>query len=252
MRELPRRTLAALALLWSPALANAWDRCEASAPREAREDAAGITRIEIDAGAGSLHVDGRDGVTGVHATGKACAEDPDDLDEVQIRMTRSGGTLRIETRLARDGDTRLDLEIEMPKGLALEVEDSSGELEIRGAGATRIQDSSGSIELSDVTGDVSIRDGSGSIEVRQVAGDVRVEDGSGSIEIERVQGSVIVEDDGAGGIRISEVSRDVHIEEDGSGSIDVRDVGGDFRVDRDGSGSVRYHDVTGEVSVPHR
>jgi hypothetical protein len=242
----------AVALAGLAGASEAWGRCDERAPRQASEDAAGVTRLEIEARAGSLRIVGREGAAQVAVTGTACARNAGDLEQVQIRTTRSGDTLRIRTEMPRGGNATLDLEVVMPRGLALRVDDSSGELEIEGSGTTSIADSSGSISVTDVDGVLEIDDSSGSIDVRRVSGDVRIEDGSGSIEVEGVGGSVVIEDDGAGAIRISEVEGDVHFEEDGSGGIVVRGVGGSFRVDRDGSGGVRYRDVNGEVSVPHR
>lgn len=88
----------------------------------------------------------------------------------------------------------------MPSGLALDIEDGSGEIEISGVGATRIDDGSGSIDVRDVDGDLT--DGSGEIEVR----DVRIrEDGSGSIRAVEVSGDFIVDRDGSGGISVDRI-----------------------------------------------
>ena len=131
-----------------------------------------------------------------------------------------------------DTNGRLDLTLEVPDTVPLEVEDSSGSLRIYNVAA------------------VDLRDGSGGIDIDGVAGDVRVTDGSGGIDIVAVRGSVTIEDDGSGGIDIADVGGDVIIEEDGSGGIDVADGQGDFIVKRDGSGSVRHSGVAGRVDTP--
>ena len=169
-------------------------------------------------------------VTSVRASGTACAGTADDLDRVELTATRSGSAILIEAHTADTGG-RLDLLLEVPDTLPLEIDDTSG-----------------SVEIADVAA-VDLRDSSGGIDIAGVAGDVRVRDGSGGIDISGVGGSVIIEDDGSGSIDITAVGRDVIVEDDGSGSIDVADVGGDFIVRDGGSGGVRHNGVAGRVDI---
>jgi DUF4097 and DUF4098 domain-containing protein YvlB len=167
----------------------------------------------------------------VRATGTACAPTQEDLERVTLTAERVGTDIVVEAH-TDDTNGRLDLTLEVPDTVPLEVEDSSGSLRIYDVAA------------------VDLRDGSGGIDIDGVAGDVRVTDGSGGIDIVAVRGSVTIEDDGSGGIDIADVGGDVIIEEDGSGGIDVADVQGDFIVKRDGSGSVRHSGVAGRVDTP--
>lgn len=243
------------------------DDCDHTAPREASLDASGATRVVIDAGAGSLEVRGVPG-SEVHARGTACASREALLDEIRLVADRRGDTLHLETRFPRNyhGTARLDLEVDIPAGLPVAIDDGSGSTKVRGvaaltlhdgsgsitvsdvAGAVDIEDGSGSIELLGVGGDVTIDDGSGSIDVRGAGGKVRIDDGSGEITVRDVDGDVSVED-GSGSMEITGVGGSVVVEEDGSGDIRVEDVRGDFRVLDDGSGSVDYARIDGQVSI---
>lgn len=248
------------------------EECRFTAPRDAEIAVDGARAVRVQAGAGSLRIDGRPGLTRVTATGTACASRESLLDEIELVARRAGDDVVIEARFpeARGWSARmgLDLVIEVPDDLPLEVEDSSGSVEIAGVASLRLEDGSGSIWIDGVAGDVTLVDGSGEIDVARVGGDLLIEDGSGEIDVSEVEGGVeiedgsgeidvrgvgrdvVIEDDGSGGIRVSQVQGSFVVRDDGSGSIDATDVQGDFIVERDGSGSVRHDRIGGRISVP--
>ncbi len=205
--------------------------CDVTASRAATIDVGDATRVRVRARAGSLRIEGHPDLGEVRASGTACAGSDANLERVTLTATRVGTELVIETDTG-DWMGRLDLVVEVPDSLPLEVDDSSGRIEIYDVAA------------------VELRDGSGGIDIDGVAGDVRVVDGSGGIDISAVRGTVVIEDDGSGSIDITDVGRDVIVEDDGSGSIDVAEVGGDVVVKRDGSGSVWHRSVRGRVDLP--
>ena len=212
-----------------------------TAPREASASTAGARRIFVDAGAGSLRIEGKRGLTEVRARGTAYASSRGMLDQIKLVATRRGDVVELRTEIPeqRGGDwdnwqAGIDLVVEVPDSLALDVEDGSGSLEIRNVGALEVRDGSGEMTIEHVRGALTIRDGSGTIRVDDVRGAVDIpDDGSGTIEIRRVAGSV-------------------HVGSKGSGSIDVDDVAGSFTVVSKGSGSVSYDNVKGAVQVPER
>ena len=127
----------------------------------------------------------------------------------------------------------LDLVIEVPQSIALDVEDGSGDSKFVNVGPLKLVD------------------GSGDIEIRGAKGNVSVEDGSGDMTIENVEGSVRVRD-GSGGITGSNINGDFIVEEDGSGGIDVNHIAGNFTVEEKGSGSISSSDVKGKIDIPER
>jgi len=261
--------LAPLALT-APTAACAYDSCQVQEPREETVDAAGATLVRVEAKAGSLRITGEAGLDEVQARGTACAENERTLEKVQLRADRSGDEVRVvvETPEGWNGSGALHLELRVPEGLAIDVEDGSGETVVDDVASLRLKDGSGKIEITGVRGDVSIEDGSGEINLVDVGGDVKIHDGSGKIDVEDVEGAVVlhdgsgdidikdvrgtvtVEDDGSGGVEIVGVGKDVLIRRDGSGSIRVEDVDGDFTVEKDGSGSIDHEGVKGRVDIP--
>ncbi len=222
-----------------PLLAQRYGADDYTAPRSATVDARGARRLEVEGKAGGLRIRGVDGLTEVRVRGTARASRREWLEEIRLVARREGDAVIVRADIPdrdysdwTDGNysRALDLVLEVPRGIAADVSDGSGEVEIRGVGALALKDGSGEIDVEDVAS-ARIDDGSGEIRVRDVRGDLRLNDGSGSIDAAGVRGSVVVESDGSGG-------------------VDVRDVGGDFTI-QDGRGrGVSYRDVRGQVRVP--
>lgn len=227
------------------------EECSVEEPRRASLDAAGATRLEIVAGAGSLSVVGAPAAASAEIRGTACAPDAERLAGIELRAERRGDTLYVETVFAEDvpGQRRLSLEISAPAGLAVSIEDGSGAVEVRGFAAVAIDDGSGPIEVRDIGGDVAIEDGSGEITLAEIGGDATIEDGSGAIDVAGVRGSLRIDEDGSGGIDVRGVGRDVEIADDGSGGIEIEGVGGDVRIGEDGSGGIVARGVHGDFTL---
>jgi len=232
--------------------------CAFQAERRVSVEASASDLLRLSAGSGELRVEGRAGLDRVQAVGRVCASEQEYLDDLRITLERRGGDVALATHYPHQGRrgswrgndyARIDLTVEVPLNMAVDLEDSSGGMEISGTGALRIDDSSGEIDVHDVTGAVRIDDSSGGIDVRGVSGDVEVDDGSGGIDLSDIGGSVRLRD-GSGSINAVAVQGNVVVDDDGSGSISVRDVRGDFQVRSDGSGGIRYSGVEGTVDIP--
>jgi hypothetical protein len=210
--------------------------------RDLSLDAEGIETLQIEAGAGGLDVTGVAGSTKIVVA--ALIRVPDaDADEARqiiredlvLGLERDGRNADLkalfENRSWSFGDSpSISLDVRVPEGMSLDIEDGSGPVEVRNVrGDIKLDDGSGPIVMTDAGGQLHIRDGSGSIVVKGAGGDLEIVDGSGSINVAGVQGSVTVED--------------------GSGSIDVSDVSGDMLVVDDGSGSVNYSGIAGRVQT---
>ena len=267
----------ALALVTLAAFPAAADDCKFSKDHSGNVDAAGAKRIVVMAGPGDLTVRGEDARKAVNVAGRACASSQALLDGLGVETRRDGDVVYVKT-VSPSWDEQLfsftryaymDLTVLTPKDATIELEDSSGDLQLANVQAATVADSSGDQRIRDIAGDLRVSDSSGEIEIGRVggsiklndsSGDVRVEevrgnvnvvsDSSGDLEIERVSGSVHIAEDSSGDISISEVQHDVTIDEDSSGSIRVDRIGGDFTVADDGSGSIDHSRVLGKVSVP--
>jgi hypothetical protein len=197
----------------------------------------GVEILEIDAGAGSILVTGVPGSDAIQV--KAVIHVANDDEEgareyiaddlvLKLEKKRSKAVLDayFEQNTWQHGDSAaVDLEVTVPQGLRLFVDDGSGPIRIDAVEAdVEIDDGSGSIEISGAKS-VVVDDGSGPIKIVNVSGDVEVEDGSGDILVRAVGGNVTI-DDGSGGIDVRDVEQDLDIVDDGSGSVRIADVRG--------------------------
>jgi hypothetical protein len=114
------------------------------------------------------------------------------LTDIKVEVVREGNEIHVRAVLPEHRDccdwndeAMLDLVIETPATLALDVDDTSGDMTIESVAAkVRIENTSGDIHVRDAGGDVWIRDTSGGIDVRGVKGSVDIdEDSSGEIEV---------------------------------------------------------------------
>lgn len=235
------------------------DECTYEDEREFSIPVESTVTLMLNTGSGALEVEGRDGLEEISVTARICASHEEFLDEMDVDAQRlRGGDVSIDAiypddRNDRDGRrvARIDLTVLIPRGLDVDVDDSSGHAEISGTGHLYVDDSSGDLQVRDIDGTVRIDDSSGSVDVQDVSGDVEIDDSSGGLDVRRVGGSLYLRD-GSGGIDVVSVEGDLIVESDGSGSIDVRDVGGDFVVEQDGSGGIRHAAVGGRVDIPRK
>lgn len=212
---------------------------------EARDlslDANGIGELDIRAGAGSLDVTGVAGQDQILVKATIIVVDADEDEAGRIiakKMELSLDNRDGKAVLIADFDggfmgagpnARIDLEVTVPAGLPLTIDDGSGSLDVRDVAAdVSIDDGSGSIDVKNVA-NLRIDDGSGSIDIERVAGDVNLTDGSGSISVRGVSGSVTI-DDGSGSIKVSDVEEDLIIVDDGSGGFKYSDIRGSVQQD---------------------
>ena len=211
--------------------------------RELTENASGASQFSIDTGAGSLSIEGVDGLDAIEVTatvGMDGVKDEEKAREIveknlELKLERRGDRVYLTTDFdhglwGMGREAWVKLEIRMPSALDLYVDDGSGSIQINNVRASvKVDDGSGSIKIRGV-GALEIDDGSGSIQVEDADGDVDIIDGSGSIRVTNVKGSVIV-DDGSGSITVEDVTEDVRIEDAGSGSVNVANVAGSVETD---------------------
>lgn len=216
----------------------------------------GVKVIRVTAGAGWLRIEGHGGFTQMRAHGTAHGSTPALLEQVKLDVTRAGDTLVVVGSVPADGTSvgqpaALDLTLDVPDDLALDVDDQSGETIIRDVGPLRIRTGgSGGLSIDGVNGPLDVRDGPGDMEALNIRGDVHIMDGAGNVYITNVHGSVFIPTDGSGEIQLAEVTGNVTIGPKTSGDVSVRNIDGDLSVAATGDGSVEFHDVRGHVKVP--
>jgi hypothetical protein len=237
------------------------DSCKFGKDIDLTLDLSNSNMLSIYAVAGDLDVVGVSGSDQAVISGKACASKEAWLEESRVN-TSGGNHAVIEVELP-GGDKGwsftgnsyvwMDLRVEVPDHLALEIKDSSGDMFLKNIAAVEVRDSSGDIEIEAARGPITISDSSGDIDIDEAEGDLTIEsDSSGDINANDIHGSVLVVKDSSGDIDVSNVSDNVVVEKDSSGDIRATHVGGDFRVLKDGSGGISSDYVEGEIQIPKK
>jgi hypothetical protein len=209
-----------------------------------------LEMLEVDSGAGSLTIIGDTNATDITVSAEIHTTEEKDYQLVLVKK----GSRAVLT--AEHGSTSgfwngqspsIDLTITVPAHLALEIDDGSGGINIKGINNhVDINDGSGELVVKNVQGNLTIEDGSGELTVDNVSGDVVIDDGSGEMIVKNISGSVSVID-GSGDLSIHHVGGKVSID-DGSGGIDVLDAGG-LNITESGSGGLQVKDIKGEFNI---
>ncbi len=227
-------------------------------------DAKNIDQLEVDCGAGFLKIKGSPDTDRISVGAEIIIPNADTdraqeiINKTMILTLQSFGTkARLEAGFdsktsffssifSRRGNPMINLTVTVPTGLALSVDDGSGNIYISNTqGTLFVDDGSGKMEIDHIKGNVRIDDGSGDIEITSVEGRVDIDDGSGGVRIENIVGNVFV-DDGTGKLVIRDIDGDVEVD-DGSGSVLIEGIEQDVIIKNNGSGGISIHNVKGKV-----
>ncbi|HEY2345653.1 MAG TPA: DUF4097 family beta strand repeat-containing protein [Xanthomonadaceae bacterium] len=265
------------ALLLVPALAHA-DECRFEAPRNATLNFAGVHTLVIEVHQHNIHLNGTAAATG-QVRGRACASTQKQLPGLQLIQHREGDRLIVEAKdenptfvglvLFGNRYAYLDLHIDVPASLAVEIDVGSGDSWVKNVAELKAQVGSGDLDVAGVqghfeakvnSGDIKAADvgdthvgsvGSGDFTVDQVRGSVTVGSvGSGDFTAEHVRGDVGIGSVGSGDASARTIGGNVDVGSIGSGDLHVRGVGHDLHVANIGSGDIEHADVAGKVNIP--
>lgn len=136
--------------------------------------------------------------------------------KLEFHEERDGRHLRL---WCRDFGKRvsLDYRLYLPAGIDVEIQSSSGNLEVQDhQGAVDFQSASGDLRLRSVDGPVRLRSGSGDLSLSSLTGDLIARSNSGDIDVRGLQGDCSVESS-SGEIRVSRLQ----------GNLEARTSSGD-------------------------
>jgi DUF4097 and DUF4098 domain-containing protein YvlB len=251
--------------------------CTHEADRSFDVDRAGLVALVAKNGSSDVRVRGVADIGRIEVRGRACASSADDLDRLRVEQRRDGDRLVLE--IGRDtGMTYslfgshyayLDIEIRVPLDLAIEIDNGSGDIDVRDVARLRYDGGSGDLDIDNVNGGLDIEVGSGDItganvgpvnlrsvssgdvDLRRIGGDVTVgRVGSGDLDLRGVSGSVEIDRIGSGDVNVDDVQGSVMVGRIGSGDLRAVGVRGDLTVRSSGSGDVSHRNVGGRVDVP--
>lgn len=221
--------------------------------------AAGVHQLSAQCGAGSLTVQGVEGIDTIMVNAEIEAEGQNEKEfqllvdkGVQLNLKRKNDKALLFSDVVKQPsafmDARINLHILMPDKMDINIVDGSGSMLVSNIiGNLNIDDDSGAIRIEDITGQIFIKDGSGDIDIEDVIGSIEIDDGSGEIHIQHATGDVKIKDT-SGGIEINNIGGSVTVS-DGSGSIDIYGVKKNVFIQEAGSGKLEVDGVQGKVTI---
>lgn len=215
--------------------------------RELTLDSQDLQGLIAETGAGSLEIIGVEGLTQIKLVADIYSNDDSKLI---LTLEKKANKAKLKADFEQSGFNNyspyIDLKLQVPANLALDIDDGSGAILISKMTADiNVKDGSGELIINGGN-NVSIDDGSGDIEVSQINGSLTIDDGSGAIKVTDVRGNIAI-DDGSGNIEVANVQSPVTIT-DGSGDINVFNTKG-LTILAAGSGDVKFNKIDGPVSM---
>ncbi len=199
-----------------------------------------------------------------------------------VRLDEEAGEWVLASELGSEQATRIDYELQVPRGFSVSVTTASGDLWLEdlagsqtvntmsgdvtvaslGSTASDAQSVStksgdviaaeltGEVTLNSLSGDVSVNGFTGFLRVSTQSGDIEVSGGRGSVQLRAMSGDISAQlvEVGDEPLRLTSVSGDAHLVVPNDASLDVSaaSTSGDARVDLELDGGERgEHRVTG-------
>jgi len=148
----------------------------------------------------------------------------------KIQVSRSGSGLQVWA----------DLEITVPEGRSLVIENGVGSIAANNVTGDLILDgSSGSVTAIAIDGDLGVDTGSGDVLVEKIHGKLSVDTGSGDVEGFDLRVSRVLVDTGSGDVQLNQVETDALDIDTGSGDVIALDVVAENASIDTGSGDVK-------------
>ncbi|MGI2260943.1 DUF4097 family beta strand repeat-containing protein [Shewanella sp. GXUN23E] len=199
-------------------------RAEFLETRQLTLNAAELSALQAETGAGDLHIKEVDGLQQIRVTATIYGKPG---MEYELTLEQHLHSARLIAKADASGRWQnspyIDLTVEVPVNLNLKVSDGSGDIVISGGQNINIDDGSGDIHITNSHGELEISDGSGAINILHHTGRISIDDGSGEIRVASVNGDLYIKD-GSGSINTTDVSGNVTID-DGSGDIQISHAG---------------------------
>lgn len=175
---------------------------------------------------------------------------------IGITPRRSGSTVALDVPRPEGARVRADLEIGVPQGVAVTVDEAKGDLRAAGLGGSlRVEIAAGDVLVTEHTGPVAVDVKSGDLTLRRITGDVQVDVKSGDILAAEMRGQVggrvlsgDVEVEGSGPVRLDVINGDVTLRRI-TGDVVVETKSGDIEVEGVESATVRVRAISGDVAV---
>ncbi len=173
-----------------------------------------------------------------------------DADNVQVKITPSGGGYQVRSQTAdsssENSDVQTNLNVQLPAQSIVTAQTSHGDIKLAGMNAPVTVDSqSGDLDMHDVTGDVTATMNHGDTHIDAVKGNIRLDGHGGEVDLSNVSGDVTIQGDFYGPIRVNNIQRTTRYTSSRS-NLTVGPLSGEMEMD---SGDLSASDVNGSLTL---
>jgi len=162
-------------------------------------------------------------------------------DDADIRVQGSAGVIRVSQDM-RHGPTEIDLVINAPAWMPLNLQGNETDIVVSGAAAA--------VRAQSVDGNITVSGGTDNVSVSSISGDVRVSGSRGNVDIQSVDGDITAENI-VGPLAVQGVDGDVRLDAITSSAVRVTTVDGDIHfagaIASSGTYSFKTHD--GDIAI---
>ncbi|GAA5192291.1 DUF4097 family beta strand repeat-containing protein [Ferrimonas gelatinilytica] len=197
----------------------------------------GSLPVEIELPRGQLKLTGNDSNT-LHLQGRVDEEASEFLFEVQNQRILLKVVLPEQWHQDRNQKGASDLQLSLPRSIALSMESVSTDLVADNLTLLMVQTVSGDIELSNsegqirlnsISGDITLNGIKENLRAESVSGDIRLSQGEGELTLQSVSGDIEVRSS-EGAVKVESVSGDVEVQASRLTALSGRSVSGDLEV----------------------
>ncbi|HVI07401.1 MAG TPA: DUF4097 family beta strand repeat-containing protein [Candidatus Binatia bacterium] len=178
---------------------------------------AGANRLSINDEHGAIRVSYSDeNKITVAVRKRVGADDKNDADKYDSQtkptLAATGGlvTLDARTQAAGNHPVESDLDVSIPRKMALQIVAKHGDISVTGRdGEIEINSQHGDVSVEDVTGNVKLNVTKGAAKVEQVNGDVHLDGRVNEVDISDVKGSVQLDGEFQESVKLARISKSV-------------------------------------------
>lgn len=184
--------------------------------RELTLDSQDLQGLIAETGAGSLEIIGVEGLSQIKLVADIYSNKGSNDSKLILTLEKKANKAKLKADFEQSGFNNyspyIDLKLQVPANLALDIDDGSGDIEVSQINDNlTVEDGSGAIKVTDVRGNIAIDDGSGNIEVANVQSAVTITDGSGNINVFNTKGLTILAA-GSGDVKFNKIDGPVSME----------------------------------------
>ncbi len=215
-----------------------------------------VTSLRVNNEHGAVRVNTSDDATiTVTVRKRVGAENQSDADkfnaDTKPTLTTTGSVLTLDakTQAAGNHGVQSDLDISIPRKMALQIFSRRGDISVTGReGEVEVNSQHGDATVEDVTGNVKLNLEKGSATIEQITGDVRINGRLNDVSVSDIKGSAQFEGEFGESVKLARITKSVSFKSSRT-DLEFSRIDGDLDLDSD---DLHADQITGPVHLTTR